>query len=617
MDIDRLTPIPDTRPAASDVSDLLGRLRAAGSVEAEVIRVLKDQLLLRSELGEILARNRLDLRPGDRVRIRLAGNPSAPVLRVSPAPPKPISVTDDAVPRLARALPADRPVLAEILRVLPAATEIRWAGRTHSLPLRIESADRSLLSLERRPATATIVLTPLARAPIYRALLRHLLPRQTADDADSLVRLVERMRPRPEAPARVAQSSPLARESAPVPRPPATLATVPQSLRARPESYSPRATVITASGRRPAAPAAASIASTAAQALPRSPRLATAQGTAIAGAARGDDSSITVRGAASDAPTRASVMFAPIRQASVPAPAPGQVRATPRPAPIEIANPSRAAIEAPAVMRAVQPPPGVTTDAKPHPEPVSVPQAGRFEWLPRSVELDAPRLRHWIELLGFARPTTAAAARMPDLVDWLRQLLSNDPPLHPPTTARGRRAAARGGGEPSSAVTDDRGAAVAAARESFRLAEQALTHNLLQRAAAGLQQETQQPLNLSLTLPFVDGAEVRPLRLELEQRGRRGEAGGDPSWEVRVSFEFGALGPITCHLVLAGSALAASFYCEREATRDAVASALPDLRRQLDAAGFDAGELHSFVGRARAPQAVAATATDCLIDLEA
>ncbi len=605
MDIDRLNPISHNRLAGGDIGDLLTRLRAAGSVEAEVMRVLGDRLLLRSELGEILTRNRLDLRPGDRLRLRLGGSDSEPVLRATPVPGKPATIAFAEVPRLARALPADRPALAEIVRALPRATEIRLAGHSHTLPLRIEPAGGRLLSLERRPATGSIELRPLERAPIYRALLRHLLPHQAPGDGDSLLRLLEHARTPPPPPARSPEVPPRATAA------PGPAATAPAA--ARPPA--PATTVTTA--QRPPPPST----------IDPQPRLVTptiaagprAQTPPLAPASRPGPASIA---AASGDPR-------PALSASVSQPAP----AATRPVPATPSSPTRARIDPSArPSSAAADPARAGADAAPvrpalpsrspaAPGPaaaaITAPLAHLLEWLPRSAELDAPRLRHWIELLGFARPAAADGTRAPDLIDWLRQLQAFDPPARAPVTSASRRGATPGGAEAQPGAGDNRDSAPAPPRDSLRLVEQALTHNLLQRAAAGLQQETQQPLNLSLTLPFVDGAELRPLRLELEQRSRRGEADGESAWDVRVSFEFGALGPITCHLVLSGRALAASFYCHHDATRERVASALPELRRQLNAAGFEPGELHSFAGRARAPQAAAAIGAEFLIDLEA
>ncbi len=620
MDIDRLNPLPQARVATGDVGDLLGRLQAAGSVEAEVIRVLKDQLLLRSELGEILTRNRLELRPGDRLRIRLAGSDSEPVLRVSPAPPRPAKVAVSEVPQLSQTLPAERPVLAEILRVLPRATEIRIAGRRYELPLRIETSGLPLLSLERRPATRSIELQPLARAPLYRALLRHLLPRQAPDDADSLLRLLDRVRPRPASPEgaparfestrRAAAVKPREAAAPPaMPTPSLTARRAPQAIPAEP----PRAPVVTPAARSSTSPAAPVV--NRAQPADHGPASATTP--------RGQQS---LHASPGDAPTRPGVTLLATRTgqsaSSPPQVSRGDAAAATWPS-ADNAIRQRADVSAPAAAVRV---PAPARDAVPQarlpataPAPLTppAPLAQLVEWLPRSAEFDAPRLRHWIELLGFARPAAPDGARPPDLIDWLRQLQAFDTAPREPAATAARRAAPPGGGESLSAAADDRDASPALPRESLRLAEQAVMHNLLQRAAAGLQQEIQQPLNLSLTLPFVDGGELRPLRIELEQRGRHGEEGADSAWELRVSFEFGRLGPITCHLVLAGRALAASFYCELDATRERVASALPELRRQLDAAGFDPGELQSFAGRARAPRPAASVDADFLIDLEA
>lgn len=618
MDIDRLNPIPDTRPAGGGIADLLARLRAAGSVEAEVVRVLRDQLLLRSELGEILARGRLDLRPGDRVRIRLAGTDANPVLRASPAPERPMTIASAELPRLARSLPVDRPVLAEVLRVLPQATRIRLAGQVHTVPMRIESGRGPLLRIEHRPATRTIELRPLERASIYRALLRQLLPRQAAGDADSLVRLLDGARQRPAEvslpPRPVAARRPISDASTgAAPLPPET-ATKHSKSPASAIDPPPRLAVPDSAVRTDATSSRPRYPSMSPPARAYSPPAADAKQTGDNAPAAGSNAPRVAPSPRAPAPAGSST--SPAAQSPAPKPGPHASSVTPASAPAATAPNA-----GDAVRRGIVPlPPPSATSAR-APEAIAnaalpAPLARLLEWLPRSAELDAPRLRHWVELLGFARPPAADGTRAPDLIDWLRQLRSFD------SSARDAAAPLARRGAPASAdsqatASDNREAPPVLPRDLLKLAEQALTQNLLQRAAAGLQQDTQQPLNLSLTLPFVDEAEVRPLRLELEQRRRGSESGGEPAWDVRVSFEFGALGPITCHLLLAGRALAASFYCQSGATRERVEAALPDLRRRLDAAGFDPGELHSFAGQPRAREPAAALASEFLIDLEA
>ncbi len=157
---------------------------------------------------------------------------------------------------------------------------------------------------------------------------------------------------------------------------------------------------------------------------------------------------------------------------------------------------------------------------------------------------------------------------------------------------------------------------LAQVRDGIKLVEQALSQNLLQRTSLGMQQETQQPLSLNFALPFIDQQEVKPLHVDLEQRDQPQED-KDKSWDIRLSFELADLGPVACHIFLQGEAVAASFYCEKSHTRICVEQALPELKQQLSAAGFTAGEFHSFPGKPVQPRtSTASSYTESLIDIE-
>ena len=117
-------------------------------------------------------------------------------------------------------------------------------------------------------------------------------------------------------------------------------------------------------------------------------------------------------------------------------------------------------------------------------------------------------------------------------------------------------------------------------------------------------------------MPLLEQNEIKPLYIDLAQR-KRAQKQGDQCWDIRIRFEFSALGPVCCHIVLEGSAVAASFYSERAATRANIDAALPELRRQLIDAGFDAGEFHSFSGGFKIDQSpLAAAVGEALIDIE-
>ncbi|MDH3857009.1 MAG: flagellar hook-length control protein FliK [Gammaproteobacteria bacterium] len=91
----------------------------------------------------------------------------------------------------------------------------------------------------------------------------------------------------------------------------------------------------------------------------------------------------------------------------------------------------------------------------------------------------------------------------------------------------------------------------------------------------------------------------------------------DNGWDIRLSFEFEGLGPVSCHLFLEGQAVAASFYSEQDQTRNQIEQALPELEQQLRSAGFTNCEFHSFPATLANSGPVGRTAyPESLIDIE-
>lgn len=216
--------------------------------------------------------------------------------------------------------------------------------------------------------------------------------------------------------------------------------------------------------------------------------------------------------------------------------------------------------------------------------------------IPQLARLDSSALIRWFEISGLLRqrPSTAGAERVPATAPAPRpaETGSLDETLAQLLPARTK--SDRGQPEQASRAAAD-AAPLPLARDGVKLVEQSITQNLLQRASIGMQQESQQPLNLSLALPLLDEHQVIPLQIQLEQRSRAaGEA--ESSWDVRLNFDFDGLGPICCHLYLQGMTVAASFYSQLPSTRETIEQALPELKHQLSRAGFDFAELHSFAG---------------------
>ena len=648
MDINFSTDSINPRVASSPVPDLLAQLRAAGTVEAEVIRLLQGQLLLSSRLGEILTRNTLDYRPGDRISLRLDESAGYPVLKASPAPRERINLDSAQYPELARALPPDRPMLAVVTRVVASQVEIRLAGQVMQLPRAAELMKNQLLGLRRIDSRRSIEVTPLERKSVYKAVLQQLLPRQAENEATSLVKLLSLV-----SRTLAAAGSPTGpglspREGGEV-REKANSAKTPLAVSAsgKPDART-GATSLASSVQYPAAGATVSPSPATARKL--SPidsgidggglqsRARPADGPAPRPQHAGTDRDIVKPdasrhvGNASPQPLPASKPASVAGFDSAAAkPARGAAKAstaaTGRSATVitttipdqprhhAMASDDTPDIRLPAVERAAPPArtaalqPGATGNGALWP---------LLQLVTRFPEINAARLKSWFEFAGLggqsgpdqadteAMRTGAMLKRLADPENFARELV---------------RSMRGSDGKPTDADAAASRQALAESmlpqiREGVKLIEQSLAHNLMQRASLGLQQETQHPLALSLALPLFETHRVKPLHVELAQRNRA-QREADRGWDIRIGFDFDDLGPVSCHIVLEGLAIGASFYSEREPTRERICAALPQLRQRFGAAGFRPGDFHSFPGRA-APDPAPRAADFCepLIDIE-
>ncbi|MDH3535243.1 MAG: flagellar hook-length control protein FliK [Gammaproteobacteria bacterium] len=642
MDINFPTDPIDPTAVASRVPNLLAQLRAAGTVEAEVIRLLQGQLLLSSRLGEILTRNTLDYKPGDRINLRLDESASHPVLKTSPAPRKPISLDSAQYPQLARALPPGRPMLAIVTRIAASQAEIELAGQILKLPRPTGLVKNQLLGLRRIDNRRSIEVTPLERKSVYKAVLQQLLPRRAENEAASLVKLlglVSRTLAATRAPAGTGLSpreGSQARLGADPGRAPQSVsATVKSGARSGAAADTLRAQYAaagaTVSRSLPAARPPSPIDPGIEAAGPRSRTLPAREPeprSQQAGADR-DIVKANARRHGSNAilqPLPASKPAA-IAGSHTGAAAPGYVAGIDRPAAAATTatpgDPRRQAMglrdmpdtRLPTVERAAL---SAQTAALQRGATGSGALWPLLQLVTRFPEIDAARLKSWFEFAGLVRPSGSdqADARAMRAGAMLKQLA--DPESFATELARSLRSS---NGKP----TDTDAAAnrqttaeslLPQIREGVKLVEQSLAHNLMQRAALGLQQETQQPLTLSLALPLLEAQQVKTLHVELTQRNQAQQE-ADSGWDIRLGFDFADLGPVSCHIVVEGLAVAASFYCEREPTRERIGAALPQLRQRFCTAGFSPGEFHSFPGRA-APEPTPSAADFCesLIDIE-
>jgi flagellar hook-length control protein FliK len=238
--------------------------------------------------------------------------------------------------------------------------------------------------------------------------------------------------------------------------------------------------------------------------------------------------------------------------------------------------------------------------------------------VPKLAEIGAQQIKQWFEFSGLihAPKTRSSAPTSSDSLQTLKQLVDKDAFGRELDLSVQPRTKSPAAGETPTVKSMPQEILLALARDGVKLVEQALSQNLLQRASLGMQHEMQQPLSLNFALPFIDQQEVKPLHVDLAQRDQPQE-GKDKSWDIRLSFELADLGPVACHIFLQGEAVAASFYCEKSQTCTRVEQALPQLKQQLSAAGFSAGEFHSFPGKpVQARTSTASSYAESLIDIE-
>ncbi len=659
MDIKIFNQVANGGATIAEIGDLLPRLRAAGRIEAEVISRLADGLLLQTRFGRIRTSDRLHFNTGDRLELRVSGDADRPTLKAREISSPPIRLDTAGNPRLVEALPANRVVLARIAEIMAETTLIRIADRLLSLPARLDRPRGQLLSLLHKPEQRIIEVEPVERKKLYLALIRHLLPHQPERRPASLVQLYRFAADiaqaaggrHPAAPAKSTRTGPTttsqwhslvppaagsaaarqiplpntdtlrlyladaaaATRQTPVPAPisarnPSRRATAQNALQrpaTMPEGQATKASprqVNDATRANPVAPARVSLATRLLADISTLPgnagsKLSPVTGIQLPGVSRDStrtvSSRLTSTGGNADAATPVST---------------GSRTAT-------AAAPPRSPVRSPLWPTS----PAVAAAGNIPGQAVPVPIQQLLSALPTLQQLDAPTLRQWFEDLGFIRPAgekvaTTAGGGMLRLLQSINRSESLTRELMQLAEPAGK---SRGEANPQSAKPPLQETLLPWVREGIRLVEQALSHNLLQRATLGLQQEAQQPATLSFALPVQHEQQVRALHIELSQKRAAREDSAN-AWEVRISFEFAGLGPVSCHIALDGFTVAASFYCAKGQTRDYVEQALPELRRQLGAAGFSVGELHGFVAPSGPPAGQPGyRVEDALIDVEA
>jgi hypothetical protein len=662
MDINSLSQALTGQSATAQTTDLLVQLRAAGAIEAEVIRVLEGKLLLSSRLGDILTTNTLNYKTGDRLNIRLGGSELAPVLKVSSQKPEPVLLDSARNPRLNRLLPTDQAVLAVVTRVAAQRMEIRLAGQVLTLPRQPGIAKEQLISLKRSDTGRAIAITPVDRKLIYKAILKQLLPRQSDLRPASLVKLlgmvnraIDSQLPeltrvsvntRQPGPSRVDDKS-----STPRSEPIRSLTPV-QGQNDRGSTTSATGTSRTKVVTRSLVSVPASLSET--RTAPQSAN--SRQVNSLLRQINRSNKPV--------APAENPVSAVPRPGSSVGKPS---LSATPVPMPkVSVKMPSQnSAVQIAGTTPARSNPARQTTPAETLPQPAppashgarqthstlphaslqpqgSVPTGSGetivnrtnaqptapkarpsvfqmlLQLVPRLADIDAQQLKQWFEYASLIRTAASAATLVTPKEPFkiLQQLGSQE--------AFGREllgslqtvAGTATKHDPAEAKVIPEDLLLQQIRDGIKLVEQSLSQNLLQRASLGMQQETHQPFSLSLSLPFLEQREIRPLHIDLEQRTQTQEA-GEPGWDIRLNFEFASLGPIACHLFVDTDTVTASFYSEQDQTRCRIEQALPELQQQLRDAGFMTGEFHSFAGNSAQPRTTATSGySESLIDIE-
>jgi len=665
MDIKIPSDLPATKPVVSQVSDLLTQLKAAGTIEAEVIKLLQgNKLLLSSRLGDILTSNSLNYKPGDRLDLRLDDSARQPVLKTSPRPAKTIILDSRQNPELTRALAPDRPTLARVIKIVAQQAEIQLAEQILKLPRQVTLARNQLLSLQRNDTRHSIEISRIDSKAIYKAVLKQLVPQQAENSRSSLVRLLNlishsTVKPH-QVPAQRSETTRQQQPNSPIPPAPAAgnktgvsanQAHVLGRMQARPgNDGSQRAatTASTAPGKSgnsispersgPAVRLLSAIDSK--NRLPGAPQVASVANKTMPLTARGAETLNRGKTGKSHS-TRFSATQVPVKpaQTSVNPIQPGGVGAHSRATAVDKTTSQTAttrtitgttsdrAAAAPVAGlhitsgQTIQPGPAQAANLSGQPPGASSTVSPAFQPLLQLVtrfpEIDAAQIKKWFEFARLIQPSkaTVSSAAPADIFRLLNQFSEGGSFSRELSQALQQNSRAADGDSPV-ARAQAQEALLQQARDGLKLVEQSLSQNLQQRATLGLQQETQQPLSLSLALPFVEDQETKPLYIDLAERNQAQEE-DDKSWDIRLSFELAGLGAISCHLVLEGRAIAASFYSEQAQTRERIETELPQLRRQLSRAGFAPGEFHSFPGKPapnRAP--AAADFSEALVDIE-
>ncbi len=141
--------------------------------------ISRGQALLNSQLGQILSANTLDLKAGDRLKIRIGGNQQTPVLKVSKLSTQPITLSATANQNLMNILTASKPVAALVVRQQANNTLIQVGSQRITIQAQTDLKSGQLISLEKSADGKNIEIRPVDHQKVLKSAINQLLPHQT------------------------------------------------------------------------------------------------------------------------------------------------------------------------------------------------------------------------------------------------------------------------------------------------------------------------------------------------------------------------------------------------------------------------------------------------------
>ncbi|MEM7561686.1 MAG: flagellar hook-length control protein FliK [Pseudomonadota bacterium] len=195
MEIKALIDVSGSQQRLPVNSDWLNLLRQLESLEASVARQRSGELVLRTLLGDLLLKNSLGFKQGDRLAIRLDESRATPILKVAPAIPKVHKINSDQLPLLSHLIGPDRAALVSVRQVSGDEALIELANRTFKLPVVKNAKSGELLSIYHAPRQRKLEISQFNPLPVYKGLLRQLVPRQSVSAVGDFMQLLKVFKP--------------------------------------------------------------------------------------------------------------------------------------------------------------------------------------------------------------------------------------------------------------------------------------------------------------------------------------------------------------------------------------------------------------------------------------